>query len=159
VSAPTLLLADAAPKLNVQVGQVYFKENGRIDEKIAAACNVEKNLRDSIATLNAIALRKQATARRQSPADAERRVDVRIDKLAPIGWSGPTSNSAGTELGVTALLSDQGVEQLFLCRASWKSRMVSPTQCSRVDYCADKIANDIAKWLGALPPLTIPRRR
>lgn len=147
--AASAIASESAPAFNVQIGAINYKENGRIDEKLVSVCEPEKRLRESVNNFNTSQQRKREKPQKTA-AVVDRRVDIRIDKLAHIGWSGPNNNAAGTELNVTASLPGEGAEQLFICRSNWKSGLViRPTQCIRVEYCTDTITRSIADWMTA----------
>ena len=138
--APMLTTADVKTTPRIRLDAVVFKENGRLDAKIVAECDIEPKLRAAIAY----------ELRHQSRADAAeaRGVTLRIDKVDKIGDPGPPTPRNGTELGVTAIPSGHATGQLFLCR-----KMLSPfqpTHCSRINECTKKIADDIVSWLHRL---------
>lgn len=139
--APTLATADVKSAPPIQLDAVVFKENGRLDARIVAECDIEEKLRAALA----YELRHQS--RRDAPAEP-RSVTLRIDRVDKVGDPGPPTPRNGTELGVTAIPSGHATGQLFLCR-----KMLSPFQpshCSRINECTKKIAGDIMSWLHRL---------
>jgi hypothetical protein len=139
--APALAVAHSKAEAPVELDAIVFKENGRIDAKVVAECDIEQELREA---MKSVLPRKRS--RRTSSTDVEsRHLTLRIDKIGNLGSVG----QAGTEFGVTAILSGHPTERLFLCRARVPLRV---THCGRISHCAMEIADDVAKWLNKLTP-------
>lgn len=140
---PALALADSAKSRSpFEVDAVTFKENGRFTAKIVDECRIEQELRDAVAESNVTARRERP--RRSSSTSVEpRHVTLRIDKVTNMGSAG----ELGTELGVTATPAGRDTGQLFLCQASARRAFLRLSHCSRITYCAEKIAKDIATWV------------
>lgn len=128
-AAPPSTAADSKPPIRLEA--IGYKENGRLDPKIVAECNIEQDLRGAMNYVLA----------RQASTGTPRGVTFRIDKAGNLGSMG----LAGTELGVTAIPAGRDTGQLFLCQK--KASVFNASHCSRVTECARKIAEDVVDWM------------
>jgi hypothetical protein len=117
----------------VQVDAVVFKENGRLDPKVVAECDIEQALRKELDYV-------QRDKKSRGTAAEARGVTLRIDKIGNLGSIG----RAGTELGVTVIPRGSDTGPLLLCQA--KTTPFQLSHCERITDCVRKISDDIVDW-------------
>jgi hypothetical protein len=130
------MAADSAPAL--RVARVEFKQDGRLEKSMLEACDVARIVTEAI-------------ERRPAGRGSTIELVIRIDRVSKA--TGSVGVFGGTDVSLT-LLSAGGRElnQPFFCRADTGHGFRHLHHCARVEYCGDRIAEQISGWLSWQAP-------
>jgi len=133
---------DSAPTFHVT--SIVLKQDGRLDNVVLQQCDVARIVADSVQ-------RFQAKHRRKGGPTTD--LTLRIDRVARVGGTYSGGDFGGTDLGVTLLSAgNRETNQPFFCRANGFKAIRNPSHCERLDYCGEKIAEQMSTWLSWQAP-------
>jgi hypothetical protein len=130
------LAKDSPPTFRVT--RVELKQDGRLDDRILQQCDVGRVLTESVQ-------RFQAKHRKKGSVTTD--LVLRVDRIARVQGTF-VADFGGTDLAVTLLgAGGRETNQAFFCRANGLKSIRNPSHCDRVNYCGEKIAEQISTWL------------
>src|SRR5262245_28499502 len=133
-----VVIAAKDPAPFFRVTRVDILEGSRFDDAILQGCDVTRTVSEAF---------QRYSPKRSSKAVTTTDLVLRIDRVARVAM-GPGGKLGATDVAITLLSAGAREQnQAFFCRAEVHLLPHNPTQCSRVDECSGKIADQVATWL------------
>jgi hypothetical protein len=131
------LAKDSPPAFRVT--SVALKQDGRLDDKVLQQCDVPRIVTESVQ-------RFQPKKRVKGATTTD--LVLRVDRVARVGGAYSAGDFGGTDLAITLVFAgERETNQAFYCRANGFKSVRNPSHCERLDYCGEKIAEQISTWL------------
>lgn len=122
-----------------RVTRVELRQDGRLDKSVVQQCDVARILTESVQ-------RFQPKHRKKGAVTTD--LALRVDRVARVSGTFSGGDYGGTDLSITLLAAgDRQTNQSFFCRANGLKALRNPSHCDRLDYCGEKIAEQVSTWL------------
>jgi len=113
---------------------------GRMEDRVMRECDVVSIVTRTIQGYQP----KKRRPKGSPPTD----LALRVDRVARVGGGPGGHNFGGTDLANSVLSANgRDVNQAFFCRADGTVVFRNVTHCARLEYCGEKIADQISTWL------------
>jgi hypothetical protein len=133
------------PPTPIRVASIVFKDSGRYQDSVVQECDVARIVSDAVQNHGAKEARKGG--KKSLPRESVE-LSLRIDRLFRTGGQMQPRTPGGIELGVSVThIGSKEVNQPFLCRTHKLFQNLAASNCGRIEWCSEKIAEQISTWV------------